>query len=150
MADFEVRGADEFHKLSKALKAAGRTDLRKELNKALRDAAKPLIAKTRAVARAQLPHHGGLAESVAKAPQRVQVRTGDQTAGVRIVASGPVKGANSGVVRHPTWGNREKFVEQKVPGGWFDETLADSAPEARPHLEAALEQIAEQIVREAK
>lgn len=149
MSDVEVRGED-FYRLSRALKNAGRADLRRELNKALRNATKPLIAKTRAAALRDLPQRGGLAASVAKAPQRVQVRTGAQTAGVRIVASGSVKGANSGVVRHPVYGRRDVFVEQQVPGGWFDQTLSESAPEVRPHIQSAMEAVAEQVVREAK
>lgn len=150
MANFEVRGSEDFAKLSRALKEAGRGELRKELNKALRKAAKPLIAKTRDAARTQLPHRGGLANAVAKAPQRVQIRTGATTAGIRIVASGPVRGANAGRIRHPVYGNRTVFVEQDVPGGWFDETLSHSADEVIPAIEAAMNDVIEKVVRDAK
>jgi hypothetical protein len=143
--DFEVRGAERFLQLSKALKQAGELGLRRELNKALQLAARPLIQQTREAARGRLPRHGGLAESVARAPQRVQVRTGLKTAGIRIVASGPVKGADSGSVRHPVFGKRSVFVEQTVPGGWFHETLHDSAPTVRPALEAAVVEIERRI-----
>lgn len=145
--DFTVTGADDFYRLSKALKAAGRGDLRKELNKALRNATKPLIRKTRQAALDKLPQRGGLARSIAKAPQRVQVRTGQQTAGVRIVGKGA--SLDRGRFRHPVFGNREVFVEQTVEPGWFSETLAAGAPEVRPEIEQALESIAQQIVREA-
>lgn len=153
MADYEVRGAEDFIRLSKALKHAGRTEMRKELNAGLKRAAKPLIAKTRAEARQRLPQRGGLAERVAKAPQRVQVRTGARTAGVRIVVAGSAKGprnANRGFIRHPVFGNREVWVEQKVPAGWFDDPLKASAPEVRNDLEKVLESIADQVVREAR
>lgn len=150
MSDFQVTGANDFYRLSKALKAAGRTGLRKEMNKALREATKPLIVKTREAARKDLPHRGGLANSVAKAPQRVQVRTGARTAGVRIVASGPVKGANAGKIRHPVFGDRSRFVEQTVPGGWFDETLSASAADVEPALIEAMNQIIDKVVGEAK
>lgn len=143
----EVRGAEGFLKLSRSLKLAGELDLRRELNKALRRAAKPLIVDTRAAARSRLPKRGGLAEVVARAPQRVQIRTGATTAGVRIVASGPVKGADSGRVRHPVFGHRDRFVEQSVPGGWFHETLTDNAPTIRAELEIAMETIAQTVVR---
>lgn len=149
--DFEVTGADEFYAFSKALKAAGRADLRKELNKALRDASKPLIRQVKAAARAELPKRGGLAETVARSPIRAQVRTGATTAGVRITARGQgLRGTNRGVVRHPVFGNREIFVEQEVNGGWFDDTLRAGAPTVRPHLEAAIEAVAEKVVRETK
>lgn len=149
--DFTIHGAEQFLRLSKALKAAGRTEIRKELNKRLQVAAKPLIAKTRSSARQKLPAHGGLAERVARAPQRVQVRTGGDP-GVRIVVGkdkSGARGANEGKVRHPVFGNREVFVDQTVEPGWFDEPLEAAAPEVRPHLEQALETIAERVVREA-
>lgn len=149
--DFDVRGADEFARLSKALKSAGRTELRKQLNKKLRDATKPLIAETRQAA-GDLPSRGGFAALVAKEPQRVQVRTGDKTAGVRIVVgkkSGGARAADQGSIRHPVFG-RPVFVTQSVKPGWFTETLRDSAPTVRPFLEQALEDVARQVVNEAR
>lgn len=151
--DFEIRGADDFLRLSKALKEAGRGDLRKELTAGLKAAAKPLIAKSRQEAKQRLPHRGGLADRVARAPQRVQVRTAMQTAGVRIVVGKSKSGAraaNEGLVRHPVFGNRSVWVTQKVKSGWFDEPMKAGAPEVRPELEAAIERIARKIVREAR
>lgn len=153
-SDASVGGAEDFLKLSKALKAAGETELRKELNAALRNAAKPLIPMTRQAARSRLPQRGGLAESVARAPQRVQVRTGDRTAGVRLVVGGrrsAARAANRGVIRHPVFGRPNSWVEQDVEPGWFDETLEKEAPRvARPAIEQALESIADKVVREVK
>lgn len=149
--DFEVRGADEFLALSKALKHAGQTELRKELNKAMRDGAKPLIPKARAEALRRLPQRGGLAKQVAKEPARVQTRTGKDP-GVRIAIGkrqGGARSANRGVIRHPVFGNRERWVNQKVKPGWFDDPMKASAPEIRTALEAGMEQIAAKVVREA-
>lgn len=154
MADATV-DADEFYRLSKALKAAGLKDLRKELNTELRRAAKPLIPLTRAAARARLPRAGGLAEGVAKAPQRVQVRTGAKTAGVRLVVSNnrsAARAANKGSVRHPVFGSTT-WVTQPVPDaeGWFDETLNQHVPTvALPAIQQALETIAARVVREVR
>lgn len=120
--------ADDFLRLSKKLKAAGRGDLRKELNKSLKAPAKRIIPATRKVAKAKLPKRGGLAARVAKAPQRVQVRTGASTAGVRVVVGGrggaPRTLDQQGTVRHPVFGNEGKWVEQRVPSarGWFSDT----------------------------
>jgi hypothetical protein len=151
MDDFEVHGADQFLRLSKALKEAGQTGLRKELNKGLREATKPLIAQTR-VAASRLPQRGGLAARVAKTPQRVQVRTG-RDPGVRIVvpkSSSGARAADAGQVRHPVFGNRKVWVTQKVTGGWFSDTLRDGASVVRPKLRDALEAIADRVVKEAK
>lgn len=151
-ADFKVTGADDFLKLSKALKHAGRTELRRELTNGMKRTARPLVAKTRAEALRRLPKKGGLAKQVAKEPQRVQVRTGAKTAGVRIVVGkkrGGARGANKGTIRHPVFGNREVWVDQDVTPGWFDDPIRDSAPQVRRDLERAMESVAEQVVREA-
>ena len=151
MSDFEVTGADQFLRLSKALKHAGRTQLRKELNAGMRKAAKSLIPKTRAAALdGRLPDAGGLAQRIAKAPQRVQVRTGKDP-GVSIVAGKAGSGARAadvGFIRHPVFG-RDQFVTQAVEPGWFSKTLQDAAPDVVPDLERALADVADRVVREA-
>ena len=150
MSDFSVSGANDFYKLSKALKAAGKGELRKDLNKELKAAVKPLIPKTRAAARATLPKRGGLADQVAREPQRVQVRTGEKTAGVRLVVGkkkGAARSSNRGTVRHPAFGDRSKFYEQKVPSGWFDDVVEKAKPDMQRATIDAMESIADKIVR---
>lgn len=153
MSDFKVTGAEDFYKLSKSLKAAGRTELRKELTKGMRKATKPLIAKTKSAAGSTLPRRGGLAALVAREPQRVQVRTGAQTFGVRIVVGrtkGGARGADAGTVRHPVFGHRDRFVAQPVTPGWFTASLEAAAPLVQPEIEAAMEAVAQKIVQGAK
>lgn len=148
---FEIHGTDQFLRLSKALKDAGRLDMRKELHTALRKAPRRLIPETRREARERLPRRGGLAELVAKAPQRVKVTTG-RNPGVRITAGKPGSGARAaerGRLRHPVFGNRRVWVTQEVTPGWFSEPLQKGAPAVRRDLEHALEVVAERIVREA-
>lgn len=150
--DFEIRGADEFFRLSKALKHAGRTEMRKGLNRGLTTAAKPLIPKARAEALRRLPKRGGLAAQVAKEPMRVQVRTGSDP-GVRVVVGkkgGGAQGANRGVIRHPVFGNREVFVDQKVQPGWFDDPMKAGGPSIRRDLEHAIQSVIDEIVREGR
>ena len=149
MADFEVQGADRFLRLSKALKEAGRKDLRRELHAGMRKAARPLISKTRSEAGRRLPQRGGLARQVAKEPQRVEVRTG-RTAGVRLVVAkkaGGARGANRGVIRHPVFGNREVWVDQKVPAGWFDDPIKAEATAIRRDVERAVQNVIDRIAR---
>lgn len=151
--DFEVHGADDFLRLSKALKHAGRGELRKELARGMRTAAKPLIKDTRAQALRDLPQSGGLAKQVAKEPQRIQVRTGAKTAGVRLVVGrrrGGARAANTGIIRHPVFGNRERWVNQPVPSGWFDDPAKARVPSIRRALERSMETVVDDIVRDAK
>src|SRR5438874_2724411 len=107
MANQSMRGAENFLKLSKALKAAGQTELRKELNKTMRDAAKPLIPKVQQAARDKLPKKNGLNERMARKSYRVQVRTGAQAAGVRIVGTKlDPRINNEGRIFHPVFGRK--------------------------------------------
>lgn len=150
MADGGVNGAEQFFRLSKALKAAGRNDLRKELTKEMRTAARPLIPKARAEARRRLPSSGGLGKLVAKEPMRVQARTGRRTYGVRVVVGrkrGAARAANKGKIRHPVFGNRDVWVDQLVPPDWFDDPMRESAPDIRRRMERGMENVADKIVR---
>ena len=148
MADFEVNGAEAFLLLSKALKNAGRTEMRKELHRGIQRAAKPLIPKARAEAKRRLPKRGGLADQVAREPMRVQVRTG-RDPGVRIVVGkkrGGARQANRGVIRHPVFG-QDVWVEQKVDPGWFDEPIAGEKPAIQRDIEKAMHEVVDQIAR---
>lgn len=145
------KGADDFYRLSRAMKDAGQGQLRKELNKGMRDVAKPLIPKVRQAARDKLPHRGGLNARVARKPFRAAVRTGAQTAGVRIVGSKVDPRINDGRVFHPVFG-RKPGVVQNVPGavGYFDQTIRDSAPEVRAELENTLRSFKERLIQQAR
>lgn len=160
MTDFDVRGADEFLRLSKALKNAGRTELRKELNKGLRDGAKPLIPKAQQALTAVLP--SGIAARGRRTKMAVVVKTGRDpgvTIGKRFNSRGTGVGHSNakllndrGLLRHPTFGNREVWRNTSVPAarGWFDGTMRREAPSVRPELEAAIERVARRVVNEAR
>ncbi len=155
-----ARGADDFYRLSKALKAAGETGLRKDLHKAVRDAAKPLIPKVREAARRELPTRGGLNERLARKPYRAQARTGIKTAGVRITGSKVDPRINdAGRIGHPVFGRKGKaknggknFVVQNFPEakGYFDETLTREGPAVREAVVRTLADFTDRIVNQAK
>lgn len=155
-SSFEVRGADDFYRLSKALKQAGQKQLRKELHKGLRDGVKPVVPKARDRLRDGLP--SGMRATV---QQVVQVKTGNNpgiTVGVRYGSkrSTNARMANTqGVIRHPVFADAGKtrkewrWVNQSVPDakGWFDKTYAESAPEIRRALEVAMGRVINDIVK---
>lgn len=145
----QARGARDFLAVSKSLKAAGQGELRKELNKTLRDAAKPLIPKVRESARQRGPKQGGLNEWLARKPVRAQVRTGAQTAGVRIVGTKVDPRINDqGRIQHPVFGSKKRVVQQ-VPGlqGYFDRPLSESGPAVSRQVVSAMDGFVRKIVR---
>lgn len=159
MSDFRVDGADQFLALSKALKAAGRTELRRELNNGMKRAARPLVKVAKDAARNTFPSSGGLAAREAKIPFRPQTRTG-RDPGVSIVAPGKYvvgKTTNAnGTFRHPVFASGDQtrrewtWVTQRLGNqGWFDEAMTGAAPMVVRELEQALQNIADQVVRGA-
>lgn len=159
-AHAEVLGADGFLRLSKAMKHAGRTEMRKELHKAVGDAARVVLPLAQRALADGLP--GPLGERGANVKQVVQVKTGRDpgvTIGVRFGRRGRGLGASNarlanrtGKIRHPLYGDRDHWYNTPVPEalGWFDHTYSECAPQVRPEIEAAMTRVVEQIIREAR
>lgn len=154
-----MNGANDFLRLSKALKEAGEKELRKQLHKGLRDAVKKVMPDAERKLAEHLPYLRGKAVN-----QVAQVKTGRDpgvTVGVRYGSrrSTNARLANSkGVVRHPVFADGEKtrkewaWVNQAVPGakGWFDQTYLNAAPEIRRAIEAAMQNVIDEVARRAK
>lgn len=138
-------GADDLADLGKAFKVAGNGAFKKELAAEIRAEGKPVVADVRASARSILPKRGGLAERVAKFPVGVRTRMSGPSAGVRIAGRG--ERLDSGIVRHPVLGNRENWVEQAVPEGYFTNPVEKSLPRFRSGVERAITNTRHKIER---
>ena len=146
MADFfggvrSAKGANDFLVLSKKLKAAGETGLRRDLNKGLQRAARPLARAAKEEAGAVFPRRGGLNEIMRRRQVVVRTSTGAKTAGVRIVALKIDRRVDElGMIRHPVFGNREKWVSQYVPAakGYFTNLMREQVPAVRREVLGAL------------
>jgi len=146
----KVTGANELAIVARRLKQAGEGQLRRELLAGLRAGAKPLIPLAKQAARNQLPKRGGLAARVASEPMSVRIRTGGRNPSVRIVTTTTdTRGANRGVIRHPVFGHRDRFVSQPFPrsAGWFDQTLSREGPAVADELRRTLQKVADQLGR---
>lgn len=166
--DVTVRGAENFLALSKALKAAGEKKLRRELHAAMRTGVRKHMPKTADGLAGALP--SGLQGRGKKVNQVVRVKTGRDPGVTVAVPYGRRRGVgglgasnaqrlnSSGTFRRPVFPDPEKprnewrWSDQSVSAarGWFDKAWLDSAPEIRRALEAAMEAVAEQIVKEAR
>jgi hypothetical protein len=153
----ELRGADGFLKLSKALKQAGETKMRTRLHKGMRDVVTRHKPKVDEALAAVLP--SGLQDR-AKVRQVIRVKTGgDPGVSVGIPFGKRTRGGlgatnarmlnNQGMIRHPTFG-QEPWVNQVIGGaGFFDNTWRSVAPAARRELELEIQAVLDEIVREA-
>lgn len=169
-----IKGADNLRAVSKALKQAGEQGkgLKRELNKGIRAAAKPVTRDVKAAARRDLPKGGGLNVWMARSSALIRIRPLNNP-GVDVYFPKRQDGYIDGVIRHPVFARRERvqgegskrkdgtvdvhrnihgggkvrWVTQNVNGDWFDGTVERSAPVVRPEIEKAIEAVAQQIVR---
>jgi hypothetical protein len=145
-----ITGANQLAALAKDLKAAGDKDLRKELLKGLRNAAKPLAKEAAPkAAREGLPKRGGLNEYVAASKFAVRTRTTGQGAGVRIVGAKKghdIKATDEGEFRHPVFGGKT-WVVQHIKPGWWTDGMSDPVvlEPMRKELIAVMDEVARKI-----
>ena len=172
MFDVRVQGAEELRAVARALRRADRTDLTRELTRAIRDGAKPVLSDVQRAVR-ELPIRGfpypgrrrafsaarwspshALRDRVA---QGVTVRVGvsEDNPRVRFAASGrlvpgthgdsmPRRLDAAGGWRHQVLGNRQVWVRQQGKP-WFGTTIYRRADEFRDHIDRALDRVREQI-----
>ena len=144
------KGAEQLLRVSKALKAAGEGDLRKQFHKTIRTAAKPAIPAVRKSAREKGPKAGELNERLAQKPYRTQVRTGAKTAGVRIVGTKVDPRINAlGRIQHPVFGRAGKKVVQYDSDlkGYFDEPLKELGPTIQKDVVNAMTEFTRSVLR---
>lgn len=149
MPDISARGGRDFLAVSRYLKDAGQSGLRKEFHKTVRDAAKPLVPKVREAARSRGPKRGGLNDALAKKPYRVQARTGAKTAGVRIVGTKVDPRINSlGRIQHPVFGHKPPVVQYNgAVKGYFDDTLTREGPSVQGEVVRAMNEWTSRLLR---
>jgi hypothetical protein len=152
-----VTGADGLARLSRALKDAGRNDLRKDLLRGIRKASKPMIPAARAAAAEALPHRGGLAEEISGAKWAVRTRLSGRGAGVRITGAWSSGGRqhdlsklDAGLLRHPVWGHPVHgpgaiWVGQAIRPRWFSDAMNALAPEIRQELVNVIGEVAQRL-----
>jgi len=130
----------DYQRLSRALKDAARTDLRRELRQEIRKAGQPALAEVRAAALGVDMSGGpsgstGLRARIAAAT-KLQVRASGIEFTVRASQVDPRYGETLAVGsegtpwRHPVYGNRNAWVTQ-VGAPWFYPTLRAHAPAFR-------------------
>lgn len=131
--------------LQRKIKVIDAKDLRRELNRGLREGARPLVQDARDAARDSLPSRGGLAERVASRPTTISVTQG----GIKVRVKGVDAGsANRGRLRHPVFarqGQPRVWVTQSIPPNYFTDRMRREAPKVRPDLIRAMDRVAEKI-----
>lgn len=151
--EVRVEGAEKFARLAQALRQIGDKDLRRELYAGINRAVQPLTESVRHATRRYLPDR--YADELSKTLRvRARRRTGRDPgvslAGTAKTARGKdrnLRALNRGQLRHPLYGNRERWSTQQVSTGWWDEPLSDGADEVRQELVNVLDDIGRKLER---
>ena len=124
-------------------------NVRKECEKGLRNAARPMQRTFRASALGYLPLRGGLAEWVAAGMRfRTSVSLQPDRLRLRISASLPghdLPALNRGRDRHPVYGHRDRWVTQEVRPNFYDDGGTVGAQEVEPELVDAIDRAADRL-----
>ena len=158
----EDMGARVFYEMSAKLKRMGAGDLRKQLHKEVRLAAKPLPPAVRRQAAARFARQGGLNVHMSRgARYRTVAKTGLSTAGVSIRANRTDPRADTrGRIAHPIPDGRGDWLRDPETGrrvmavqyfpeavGFFRDTIEERADPVRRALIDALERWADEFLR---
>ena len=156
MTDLSEASA-QFAELARNLTAVGFDDLRKELNRAVTDAAQPLVHEEKSAPRIRDYMPNRYADLFA-ADLKIDVfkRTTGEQAGVNLLARAPTVGGggrkvaqrNTGIIWHPVYaqGPRRswnwKLQTAGMRPGWFTDPAEAAAPQVREAIVAAMERVA--------
>lgn len=148
-------GHEQLGDLARRLRKAARADLRRELVKGIRRPAADIAKQAKANVRA-LPSRGrssGLRRRVARTV-RVTARSSGAGVGVRIWADPKrmpggqgnlPRHLDTGRWRHPVFGDRDTWVTQTVPPGWFGRAARDKGDDARREVLDAMRRVRDQL-----
>jgi hypothetical protein len=147
VVDLSTSGTERLIRLGVAIKAAGSTELQRELRRAAQRAGGPLKRSARQGAIQILPYRGGLAERVAASRFTATVSTRGSGAGLRITGIGryQLSRLDDGSVRHPVYGNRRNWVTQTIKPGWFTKPLTLDAPKQKVEFDKAVDAVAAKL-----
>lgn len=149
-----VSGAAEFAALAQRLKDAGEVQLQRDLYNQIDRAARPLARKIASPAHLR-PYMPDRYADVLAADLSVTVsKRVSRDPGVSIRAKSrirqrKVRVIDKGIIRHPTFGHRDRWVTQTaaMKPGFFTVPCKESAPQMRQAVIAALAQTARRVTR---
>lgn len=145
--DIVVTGADEFARAARLLKEAGDKDLRKELFAGLNRSVKPLTQDVKQALPDVLPNrYAGVVQSEFKV--KIRRRSGGRNPAIFLLGragSRNVSSLDRGRLRHPLYGNRRRWYDQRIQPGFWTLTLERDTPRVRVELVEAIRKVIAKI-----
>lgn len=154
-ASLSISSGAELRYVAGQLRKAAARDLTRELRKGQRAAFRPLQKEIKAEALATLPksrptHYGAIMSKAVKVS--VTTGTGRTALTARVYARGKVEhrdvaAVNAGRLRHPVFGNRKKWVMQRVRPGFVDRPADRLADQVLRESADAAQRVLDSIAR---
>jgi hypothetical protein len=149
----QVRGAFQLSRTARKIREAGRKDLPRQMTKALTRTVKPLTVAVKASLPGYMPDR--YAAVLGKDLRlRTKIQTRGDGAGLRITGHAPtrsderdVKALESGILRHPLYGNRGWWYAQRITPGFFSEPISEGAPVVRAELNRVIAEFLQKITK---
>lgn len=145
----EVRGTESIRDLGRLLKAAPK-ELRRDMLREFRAAGTPTRKAVQAALSEDLPQGGGAAKTISRVKVGVRNSLTGRNAGVRFsVAHGKndITAIERGVLRHPIYGNRDRWAITKVPSGIVGAAVETQRPAMAAAVVAAIDSTLDKIAR---
>ena len=145
-------GQEKLASVAAVLVASGDKDLQRELRRAMSRMTKPMRRAGRQGALQILPHRGGLDEHVASTA-RITTRVTLKSNGVGVRILGDSRDNlhrmdEQGIVRHPLFGNRKKWIDERIRPGWFTKPLILTTNDIGPReINKAIDDVADALQR---
>lgn len=119
--------------------------VRRAIRKRLREAGKPLGEHVRDEGSGSMPSRGGLRSRLLGSPIAVALKTSGIDIWVGNRRKSQIAPLDRGVLRHPVYGNRKKWVAQDVPEGAYSEAWESASPEVRARFEQVLADVMKEL-----
>jgi len=154
VAELRIVGADKFGVLAKTLRQLGDKDLQRELYRGINRSVKPLTEEVKKGTQNYLPRR--YAFELAKSLKVRARRRAGKDPSIRLVGTAKtprgkqrdLASLNRGRLRHPLYGNRRYWYDQKVSPNWWDEPLFEGVEQVREELVQVLDDIWAKVERQ--
>lgn len=145
-----VRGTLRLRQVARLLREA-KPELRKELSAGIRRPLKPFTAEVRKEVPGSVPsRYAGVLAPLIRTSFSTGLRGGGLGYTFEVYAKGrkedrDVRAVNAGRLRHPLFGSREWWIDQRVRGGFVDRPVDKLGQQIAKEVDAAVEKVAAKI-----
>lgn len=142
--EVKITGGAELRRLSRQLRVLGDKELSRELYRGLNRSVKPLTQRVKDYMPRHLPDR--YAEELAKTLKVRAYRRMGRDPRIDLIGKAKTKrgkerdlsSLNRGRLRHPLYGNRKHWFDQKVRPDWWTHPMISYAPYARKEIELVM------------